>query len=115
MLHRLRALLDQCVEVDLQAKRLTELADEGRQVRRQTSRLAARWQAIAALAGLLAASRGVRSAAWLFVGGAGVFAGSLYAMAAGAPSGLGLATPFGGGALIAGWAVLAWAWARDAR
>ncbi|MCG8442869.1 MAG: DUF423 domain-containing protein [Caulobacterales bacterium] len=75
----------------------------------------ARWQAIAALAGLLAASRGVRSAAWLFVGGAGVFAGSLYAMAAGAPSGLGLATPFGGGALIAGWAVLAWAWARDAR
>ena len=40
--------------------------------------------------------------------GAAVFAGTLYAMALGAPRWLGAITPVGGMALIAGWLGLAW-------
>lgn len=46
-------------------------------------------------------------AAGLFLGGTVLFSGSLYAMALGAPRGLGIVTPFGGLAFIIGWAVLA--------
>ncbi len=48
-------------------------------------------------------------AAWLFLLGATVFSGTLYAMAFGAPRILGAVTPVGGVLLIAGWAALAWA------
>jgi uncharacterized membrane protein YgdD (TMEM256/DUF423 family) len=47
-------------------------------------------------------------AAWLFLAGGFVFAGTLYLMALGAPRQLGAVTPIGGVMLILGWAVLAW-------
>jgi uncharacterized membrane protein YgdD (TMEM256/DUF423 family) len=46
-------------------------------------------------------------AGWLFVAGAVIFAGSLYAMALGAPRGLGAVTPIGGIGLLSGWLTLA--------
>lgn len=55
------------------------------------------------------------AAAWLFLAGSLVFAGSLYAMAMGAPRWFGAITPIGGGLLILGWAALAWAAATGAR
>jgi uncharacterized membrane protein YgdD (TMEM256/DUF423 family) len=56
-------------------------------------------------------SRGLKLAAWLFVAGNMLFAGSLYAIAATGARSLGAITPFGGAAFLAGWAVLAWsAW-----
>jgi uncharacterized membrane protein YgdD (TMEM256/DUF423 family) len=48
-------------------------------------------------------------AAPLFLAGAMVFSGSLFAMALGAPRWFGAVTPIGGLAFLAGWAVLAWA------
>jgi uncharacterized membrane protein YgdD (TMEM256/DUF423 family) len=51
----------------------------------------------------------------LFLGGAVLFCGSLYALALGAPRIVGAITPFGGLALLAGWAVLAWAAATARR
>ncbi len=47
-------------------------------------------------------------AAWLFLAGGLIFAGSLYLMALGAPRILGAVTPVGGVLLILGWAALAW-------
>lgn len=47
-------------------------------------------------------------AAWLFLAGGLVFAGTLYLMALGGPRILGAVTPVGGVMMIAGWAVLAW-------
>ena len=47
-------------------------------------------------------------AAWLFLAGAVVFAGTLYLMALGLPRWLGALTPIGGLMLIAGWLVLAY-------
>jgi uncharacterized membrane protein YgdD (TMEM256/DUF423 family) len=56
-------------------------------------------------------SRGLKLAAWLFVAGNVLFAGSLYAIAVTGVRSLGAITPFGGVAFLAGWAVLAWsAW-----
>ena len=43
----------------------------------------------------------------LFVAGGAVFAGTLYAMALGAPNWLGAVTPLGGLAMIVGWVMLA--------
>jgi uncharacterized membrane protein YgdD (TMEM256/DUF423 family) len=48
-------------------------------------------------------------AAPLFLAGIVIFSGSLYAMGLGAPRWFGAITPIGGLALLAGWAVLAWA------
>lgn len=70
-------------------------------------RTGATYQMIHALAGLLAARAGARLAAGLFVGGAALFAGTLYAMALGGPHWLGAVTPIGGIGLIAGWLALA--------
>lgn len=71
-------------------------------------RTGAEYQMIHALAGLYAAGRvGGRGIAWLFLLGAAVFAGTLYAMALGAPHILGAVTPFGGLGMIAGWLWLA--------
>jgi uncharacterized membrane protein YgdD (TMEM256/DUF423 family) len=49
----------------------------------------------------------VRSAGWSFVVGILLFSGSLYALALGGPSRLGIITPFGGLAFLLGWALLA--------
>jgi uncharacterized membrane protein YgdD (TMEM256/DUF423 family) len=48
-------------------------------------------------------------AAWLFLIGAALFAGSLYLMALTPQRWMALATPLGGLFLLAGWATLAWA------
>jgi len=53
-------------------------------------------------------ARGLRGTAWLFVAGIALFCGSLYALAIGAPRAVGIMTPFGGVAFIAGWLLLAW-------
>jgi len=44
----------------------------------------------------------------LFLAGALLFSGSLYALAFGAPRIVGLVTPFGGLCFLAGWLLLAW-------
>jgi len=48
----------------------------------------------------------VRVAGWSFAAGIVLFSGSLFALAAGGPRWLGGATPFGGIALMLGWAAL---------
>jgi len=60
-------------------------------------------------------SRGFQLAAWLFVVGNVLFAGSLYAIALTGMRGLGVVTPLGGVAFLAGWAVLAWSAWRSVR
>jgi uncharacterized membrane protein YgdD (TMEM256/DUF423 family) len=58
-------------------------------------------------------STAFRVAAWLFIAGIALFAGSLYLLALGAPRGAGAITPFGGVAFIAGWIAVAagvWTW-----
>ena len=73
----------------------------------------AQYQLIHAVATLAALNlaRG-RLAALFFLVGAAVFAGTLYAMAFGAPHWLGAVTPIGGMALILGWILLAFAAVR---
>jgi uncharacterized membrane protein YgdD (TMEM256/DUF423 family) len=61
--------------------------------------------AAAALAAGL--SRRVNRGGWLIIVGAAIFAGSLYAMALGAPRWFGAITPIGGLSLLAGWAAIA--------
>ena len=68
----------------------------------------AQYQLIHVVAALVALRMEARGPAWLFVGGAAIFAGTLYAMALGAPRWLGAVTPIGGVLLIAGWLWLAW-------
>ena len=70
------------------------------------------WHALGLLAlGLLMlhvpGSAPLRYAAWLFVAGIVLFAGTLYLLALGAPRWVGAITPFGGVAFIAGWVALA--------
>ena len=78
------------------------------------------WHALALLGlGLLMlhaqGSAALRYAAWLFVAGIVLFAGSLYLLALGAPRWVGAITPFGGVAFIAAWiAVAAGAWRMHA-
>ena len=61
------------------------------------------WLALARLAG-----KPTGAGPWLFLAGTALFSGSLYAMAFGAPSWLGMITPLGGLAFLAGWLTLAW-------
>lgn len=56
--------------------------------------------------GAIAARTGLPARLWAI--GSATFAGTLYAMALGAPRWLGAFTPIGGLWLIAGWVVLAW-------
>jgi len=66
------------------------------------------YQIVHALAALVALGRPWgRSAGWCFVAGGAAFAGSLYALALGAPHIVGVVTPLGGLALIVGWVMLA--------
>ena len=60
--------------------------------------------AVAVLALIRIAAPG---ALWTLLGGATVFAATLYAMALGAPRWLGAVTPIGGAAMIVGWLWLA--------
>ena len=69
------------------------------------------WHAIALfMLGLLMLhapdSAACRIAAWLFVAGIALFAGSLYLLALGAPRWVGAITPLGGLCFLAGWAWL---------
>lgn len=66
------------------------------------------YQLVHAVAALVAARMGASGPGWCFVGGAALFAGTLYVMALGGPRWLGAVTPIGGLALIAGWLWLAW-------
>ena len=59
------------------------------------------------LACLLLDSRTLRVAGLLFVAGILLFSGSLYLLAVTGTRWLGAVTPFGGGALLAGWVLLA--------
>ncbi|MEP7044041.1 MAG: DUF423 domain-containing protein [Dokdonella sp.] len=81
------------------------------------------WHALALLAvGLLtratstgeSSTRASKIAAVAFVVGIALFCGSLYALALGAPHIVGVITPLGGVALIAGWLALAVHAVRDA-
>lgn len=75
-------------------------------------RTGGQYQLIHAVAALVALQLGARGPAWLFVAGAALFAGSLYALAEGGPKWLGPVTPVGGLLMIGGWVWLAWALAR---
>ena len=68
----------------------------------------AQYQLIHAVAALVALRMNAPGPGWLFVVGSALFAGTLYAMALGAPHWLGAITPIGGAALIGGWLWLAW-------
>lgn len=68
----------------------------------------AHYQLIHAVAALVALGRPRGAgAAWAFVIGSAIFAGSLYALAFGAPRVTGAITPIGGLVLIGGWLWLA--------
>lgn len=67
--------------------------------------------ALAVFAWLAVRSAGGKAGPWtpsLFLGGTLLFSGSLYAMAFGAPRLLGMVTPLGGLAFMAGWLLLGW-------
>ena len=64
--------------------------------------------AAAALAVALSGRKGlIRTGGWLLVVGAVIFAGTLYAMALGAPHWFGAITPIGCVSLLVGWALCA--------
>ncbi|WP_416221850.1 DUF423 domain-containing protein [Sphingomonas sp. S1-29] len=66
------------------------------------------YQLVHAVAAVAVLQLGARVPAWLFLAGGLVFAGTLYAMALGAPRWLGAVTPIGGTLLIVGWLWLGW-------
>ncbi|MBS0503793.1 MAG: DUF423 domain-containing protein [Proteobacteria bacterium] len=66
------------------------------------------YQLIHAVAVLALARQASPAASWMLLGGATLFAATLYAMALGAPRVLGAVTPVGGALMIAGWLLLAW-------
>ena len=65
------------------------------------------YQLIHAVAVLTLARTVAPGPLWTLLGGAALFAAALYAMALGAPRGLGAVTPVGGALMIAGWVWLA--------
>jgi uncharacterized membrane protein YgdD (TMEM256/DUF423 family) len=68
------------------------------------------WHALAlAVVAGLGRGRSGRVAMAAFVVGIVLFSGSLYALALGAPRWVGIITPFGGLAFVAGWLALGWA------
>ena len=73
------------------------------------------YEMIHALAAIVAAQLGADLAAALLLGGSIVFAGTLYAMAFGAPHIFGAVTPAGGVGMILGWLLLAWNGASKGR
>jgi uncharacterized membrane protein YgdD (TMEM256/DUF423 family) len=77
-------------------------------IAREWLRTGAEYQLIHVVAALIAANLGRAGPAWTFVAGGLIFAGTLYAMALGAPPWLGAVTPLGGLAMIVGWLWIAW-------
>ena len=71
------------------------------------------WHGLALVALAGAPLRRVRLPAWLLGVGATILAASLYLMALTGRRWLGAVTPFGGLAMIGGWALLAWRAIRD--
>lgn len=71
------------------------------------ARTGAQFQMIHAVAALVAVQMRLRLAPRVLLGGAALFASSLYLMALGGPRWLGAVTPIGGLGLIAGWLLLA--------
>lgn len=69
------------------------------------------YQLVHAVAAIVVAPL-ARPVAWLLLGGAAVFAISLYLMALGLPRWLGAVTPVGGAMMIGGWVWLALGFAR---
>jgi uncharacterized membrane protein YgdD (TMEM256/DUF423 family) len=65
------------------------------------------YQLVHAVAVLALARAAAPSALWMLLVGATIFAGTLYAMALGAPRWLGAVTPIGGVVMIVGWVWLA--------
>lgn len=78
-------------------------------------RTGAEYEMIHALAAVLAAQLGAELAAACLLVGSIIFAGTLYAMAFGAPHILGAVTPAGGVGMILGWLLLAWRGAARGR
>lgn len=73
----------------------------------QTATLYGLTHAGAALAAGLSGRGGkIAAGGWMIVAGAVIFAGTLYAMALGAPRWLGAVTPVGGISLLAGWVMI---------
>lgn len=71
------------------------------------------WHALALLAcALMRRTHATHLVAVLFVLGIVLFCGSLYALALGAPRGVGVITPLGGLAFIVGWVALGFAFWR---
>lgn len=66
------------------------------------------YQLVHAVAVLVAVQQRATGPGWAMLGGAALFAGTLYAMALGAPRWFGAIAPIGGAAMIAGWLWLAW-------
>lgn len=66
------------------------------------------YQLVHAVAVLALIRAVVPGALWMLLGGSALFAGTLYAMAFGAPRWLGAITPIGGVLMIAGWLWVAW-------
>lgn len=66
------------------------------------------YQLIHAIAVLALARQAAPTVLWMLLGGAALFAATLYAMALGAPRWFGAITPIGGTLMIAGWLLLAW-------
>ena len=68
----------------------------------------ATYQMVHAVAAVVLAIAGIAGlGAWLLLAGSALFAGTLYAMALGAPHWLGAVTPLGGLAMIVGWLLIA--------
>ena len=61
---------------------------------------------------VLALGRAPAHIGWILLGGSGLFAATLYAMALGAPRWFGAITPIGGVAMIIGWLWLALQFSR---
>ena len=81
-----------------------------------TFEVGVRYQLIHALALLAVAwahtrwpGRWVQASGWLFIVGTLLFSGSLYALSLSSVRALGIVTPIGGIALLAGWLCLLWA------
>jgi len=68
---------------------------------------------VAALGVALSGRAALARAGWAFIIGAVIFAGSLYAMALGAPRLFGAITPLGGLCFLAGWGLIAAAGLRQ--
>lgn len=87
---------------------LREILDETRMGWWQTAVQYQMWHAIALVAVSAVPAPTGRATVWLFAVGIVFFSGSLYLMALTGWRWLGMVTPLGGAAMIAGWLLLVW-------